>query len=168
MFQRGDQVLYGMHGICRIVDLETKKIGAKAAEYYVLQPIDQSGSRYYVPTQNPNAVAKMRPILTQEELHDMLHSADMGKDAWINDENQRKQRYCSLITSADRAALVQMVHAIHKHKAQLSAAGKKLHSCDENFLRDAEKLLGSEFSLVLNIGHDDVGDYVKSIIEASD
>ena len=166
MFQRGEQVLYGMHGVCEIVDIETKKISGKATEYYVLQPAEQSGSKYYVPTQNQNAVAKMQPILTRDELNDMLHSADIQSDVWIDDENQRKQHYRSLITSGDRVALVRMVHAIHKHKAKLSAAEKRLHLCDENFLRDAEKLLGSEFSLVLNIAYDDVGNYVKGIIDA--
>ena len=168
MFQCKDRVLYGMHGVCEIVNIETKKISGKATEYYVLQPIDQSGSKYYVPTQNQNAVAKMQPILTQEELNDILHSADIHSEIWIDDETQRKQHYCHLISSGDRAALVRMVHAIHKYKEQLSAAGKRLHMCDDNFLRDAEKLLGAEFSLILNIGYNDVGNYVKSIIDGKD
>lgn len=166
MFQLNDRVLYGIHGVCEIVDIETKRIGGKDAEYYVLQPIEQTGSKYYVPTQNQNAVAKMRPVLTQAQLHDLLRSAEIQNDAWIDDENQRKHCYSSLITSGDRVSLVRMVHAIHKRKAQLAAAGRRLHLCDENFLRDAEKVLGSEFSLVLDIAYDDVGNYVKSIIEA--
>lgn len=166
MFQLNDRVLYGMHGVCQIVDIETKRISGKAAEYYVLQPIEQSGSKYYVPTQNQNAVAKMRPVLTREQLEELLHSAEVQNDAWIDDENRRKAQYSALITSGDRVALVRMVHAIHKHKAQLAEAGRRLHLCDENFLRDAQKVLGSEFSLVMNIAQDDVGNYVKSIIEA--
>lgn len=164
MFQCGDRVIYGMHGACEIIGIETKRIGGKNTEYYVLQPMEQSGSKYYVPTQNQNAVAKMRPILTQEELNDLLRSDHIHNDAWIDDEGQRKQRYSSLITSADRAELIRMVHAIHKHKEQLSSSGKKLHLCDENFLRDAERLLGSEFSLVMNIAQHDVGEYVKNMI----
>lgn len=166
MFQCGDQVLYGMHGVCEIVNVETQKISGKAAEYYVLQPMAQSGSKYYVPTQNQNAVAKMRPLLTQEELNALLHSAEIQDDAWIQDENQRKQHYSRLITSGDRTSLVRMVHAIHKHRQQQASTGRKLHLCDENFLRDAEKLLGSEFSLVLNIEYDEVGKYVQSILDA--
>lgn len=165
MFQCGDRILYGMHGVCEIVDIETKRISGKVSEYYVLQPIDQTASKYYVPTQNQAAVAKMRPILTQEEINEILHSADMQNDAWIADENQRKQHYTQLITSGNRAALVRMVHGIHKQKQLLSATGKRLHMCDENFLRDAEKLLGAEFSLVLDIAYSDVGNYVKSILE---
>lgn len=166
MFQRGDQVLYGIHGVCRIVDLETRRIDRKRIEYYVLEPIDQSGARFYVPTQNQAAVAKLRPIITQQELNDLLRSEDAYADAWITDENQRKQHYRDLITSGDRAALIRMVHTLHKHKEEQVAAGRKFHLCDENFLRDAEKLLNSEFSLVLNIHQDEVSSYVQNALRS--
>ena len=109
----------------------------------------------------------MRPILTQAELNSILHSADIHSDAWIDDENRRKQHYRDLITSGNCAALVRMVHAIHKHKEQQHSTGRKLHLCDENFLRDAEKLLGSEISLVLNIDHGDVRNYMQRIFESN-
>ena len=166
MHQRGDQVLYGIHGICNIVDLEMRKIDKKSIEYYVLEPVEQPGTRFYVPTQNPAAVAKLRPIITQEELNDMLRSNDTCADVWIADENQRKQQYRDLITSGDRAALIQMVHTLHRHKEKQAAAGRKFHLCDESFLRDAERLLNAEFSLVLNIDQEDVGRYVQSVIKS--
>ena len=165
MFQCGDRVLYGMHGVCEIVHIETQKINGKATEYYVLQPIEGSDSKYYVPTQNEKAVAKMRPILTEEQLHAMLHSADMQHDAWIEDSNQRKQHYSSSIASGDRAALVRMVHAIHKHKEELSAAGKRLHLCDENFLRDAQRILTTEIAMVMGIPADQVDGFLHSSLE---
>ena len=70
-----------------------------------------------------------------------------------------------MITSGDRTALVGMVHTLHKRKKQQAEQGKKFHLCDENFLRDAEKLLGSEFSVVLSMTRDEVGNYVRSIVD---
>lgn len=164
MFQCGDQVLYGIHGVCKIIDLETRKIDRKMIEYYVLEPVDQVGARFYIPTQNASAVSKLRPIITHNELDALLRSGDACADAWIADENQRKQHYRELITSGDRAALVQMIHTLHKHKEQQATAGRKFHLCDENFLRDAEKLLNTEFSLVLNIPQEEVRNYVQKAI----
>ena len=163
MFQCGDQVLYGIHGICRIIAVERMKLSGKPAEYFVLEPVGQPNAKYYVPTQNQAAVAKLQPILTREELQEILHSASQDKSIWIDDENKRKQQYSSLITSGDRGALVRAAHAIHKHKLQQEANGKKLHLCDENFLRDAERLLSSEFSMVLNITPEEVGQYIQDI-----
>lgn len=165
MFQIGDRVLYGIHGICQILTLEMRKIDRKLIEYYVLEPVDQPGARYYVPTQNEAAVSKLRPIMTQQELGELLSAAAAGEDAWISDENQRKQHYRELINSGDRVALLQMVHSLHKHKEEQAAAGRKFHLCDENFLRDAQKLLESEFSLVLNMDQDKVGTYVQNALK---
>ena len=162
MFQCGDQVLYGIHGVCKIVDIERKKLSGKVSEYYVLEPLDQSSARYYIPTQNEAAVAKLQPVLTPEELHKILHSAATQQDAWTEDENQRKQLYSNLITGADRAALVRMVHAIHKQKGLQTAVGRRLHLCDENFLRDAEKLLISEVSVVMDMDMDTAKKFIRT------
>lgn len=164
MFVRGDWLVYGIHGVCCVLDLETRSVDRKMVEYYVLEPLEQPGARYYVPTQNQAAVAKLRPILTKEELDSLLCSEDTASDAWIADENQRKQRYRELINSTDLVALICMVRTLHRQKAALLASGRKFHLCDENFLRDAEKLLSSEFSQVLSIPPEDVGQYIQNKI----
>ena len=164
MFQQGSFVVYGIHGVCKIVGTEIRRVDRSYIEYYVLEPVKQSEDRYYVPSQNPAAVSKMRPLLSKEQLDALLSSSEVAKDAWIADENQRKQRYRELITSGDRAALLSMVKALHIHKEEQVAQGRRLHLCDENFLRDAENLLGGEFSLVLGIAPSEVGAYIKNKI----
>lgn len=160
MYQTGNLVVYGIHGVCRIVELEERTVDRKRVQYYVLEPLEASGARYLIPTHNEAAVAKLRPVMSREALEEMLRSENVREDAWIADENQRKQHYRELINSGDRAALVRMVSTLHRHKAAQAAAGRKFHLCDDNFLRDAEKLLSSEFSLVLGIEPSQVGNYV--------
>ena len=102
----------------------------------------------------------LRPVLSREELEDLLCSEIVREDAWIAEENARKQYYRTLVNSGDRAALLQMVRTLHLHKKQQEAAGRKFHQCDEGFLRDAQRLIDSEFSLVLGIEPNDVGEYL--------
>jgi len=161
MFQQGEQVVYGIHGVCKVLGLENRMVDRKNLEYYILEPIEQPGTRFYVPTQNQAAVAKLRPILTKGELEDMLSSTVAIKDGWISDENQRKQKYRELINSGDIADLICMVRALRQHKAEQLHSGRKFHLCDENFLRDAEHLLGSELTMVLNIKPNEVGRYIE-------
>lgn len=165
MFQQGDFVVYGMHGVCRILGLEVQRIGRNSVEYYVLEPVKHTGDRYYVPTQNAVAVSKMKPLLNKEQLDELLSSPDAALDVWIADENQRKQKYRELITGGDRVALLSMVRALHIHKENLLAQERRLHLCDVNFLRDAENLLGEEFSLVLGIEPNEVGNYIINAIK---
>ena len=52
MFEINDYVSYGVHGVCRIINKEVKVLNKKRVEYYVLEPLDQSGARLYIPVNN--------------------------------------------------------------------------------------------------------------------
>ena len=160
MYQTGQQVLYGIHGICNIVSIEPMRFGKVKANYYCLQPIAQPDARYYVPVENAAAVAKLRPLMSKEALLELLHSDAVRQDAWIPDENQRKQRYRELINSGDRAKLLSMIYCLHQHKKAQQSAGRKFHLCDENFLHDAERLLNSEFSQVFGLESGQVSGFI--------
>ncbi len=160
MFQTGDQVVYGVHGICTVTGQETRTVDRQVMTYYVLEPKEQGGSRFYIPAHNQAALAKVRPVLSRKELMDLLGSDAVRQDAWISDENQRKQYYRELIGSGDRLALLRMIRSLHKHKNEQLASGRKFHLCDENFLRDAQKLLDGEFACVLEIPQNQVAEFV--------
>lgn len=164
MFQVGDQVVYGIHGICKILDLEERMVDRKKIKYFALEPIEQPGSRFFVPSENPVALAKLRHVISREDLERLLSSTEIRENCWIPDENQRKQRYRELINSSDRVALLRMINTLHQHKIAQAEVGRKFHLCDENFLRDAEKLLNAEFSLVLGIQPVEVEGYILSAL----
>lgn len=162
MFQIGDKVVYGIHGVCCVVDQEERIIDRKQVTYLALEPVGQSGSRYFVPTQNAAAMAKLRHMLSREDLEKMLSSEEVHSAGWIKDENMRKQTYRELVNSGDCIKLMRMVRSLYQHKAAQAAAGRKCHLCDENFLRDAEKLLCSEISIVLEMDYDQAKQYLRS------
>lgn len=151
MYQVGEQVIYGSHGVCEIITREERLIDRKKVLYLVLEPVGQTGSRYYVPEHNTAAMAKMHPMMTRLELDNLIKSETVHADAWIPDENRRKQVYRELIVSGDRVKLMQMVRSLYLKRKNSAESGKKLHLCDENFLRDAEKVLIGEISLVLDL-----------------
>ena len=165
VYQVGQKVIYGIHGVCCITAVEVKCSGKEKKEFYCLEPVEQPGTVFYVPTANPAAVAKLRPILTVAEFEELITTQKERKVIWIEDENQRKQRYRELISQNDRGELISMVSALYRHKRQQEECGRKFHICDENFLRDATRLLSSEFSLVLGISPGEVADYMKKMLE---
>lgn len=165
MFQIGDQVVYGIHGVCRVIGLEERTVDHKRIRYFALEPLDQPGARYFVPSENPAALSKLRHLISREDLENLLASTDIRETCWIDDENQRKQRYRELINCSDRVALLRMINTLHQHKKAQVEAGRKFHLCDENFLRDAEKLLNAEFSLVLGIQPTEVEGYILCTLD---
>lgn len=161
MLQNGDWVVYGVHGVCRVVGTEKQLVNRKRTEYLVLEPMNQNESRFYLPTANPTAMAKLKSVLPAQELKALLISDELQEDVWIKEENLRKQSYRELINSGDRTALLKMVSTLYRYRDAQAAAGKKFHQCDDNFLRDAEKLLSSEIALVLEMTQEDARNYLR-------
>ena len=154
-------MVYGIHGVCRVAGYEKQLVGRKRTEYLVLEPLNQNESRYYLPTANPTAMGKLKSILSAEEMRALLASDEIRQGNWISDENQRKQHYRDLISGGDRVSVLQTVCALYRYRAEQAAAGRKFHQCDDNFLRDAEKLLSSEIALVLDMTPEEARDYLR-------
>lgn len=167
MYSVGDWVVYGVHGVCRVIGTEKQLVNRKRTQFLVLEPLAQSESRFYLPTENPTAMAKLCAVLSREELTALISSDEVRQDAWIHEENQRKQYYRELIGSGDRTALLKMVATLYRYKAMQAAAGRKFHQSDENFLRDAEKLLSSEISLVLELSAEQAREYLRKQLQSA-
>ena len=165
MYEIGNQVLYGIHGVCNITAIERMRFGKEKAKYYCLEPVDQPGAKFYVPVENAAAVSKLRRLLSREELLELLHSEEVRNYPWIADENQRKLRFRELIGSGDRAQLMGMIGALHRHKKAQLEAGRKFHQSDENFLYDAQKLLNAEFALVFGLEPKSVSSFILRELE---
>ena len=86
MYQIGDQVVYGIHGVCRIVDEEKRVVDRKTVTYLVLEPVRQEGARYLVPTNNAAAMAKLRQMLMPDELTELICSPEVREVGWIREE----------------------------------------------------------------------------------
>ena len=162
MFQVGERVVYGIHGVCNIISLEMQKVDGKEVVYLVLEPSAQPGSRYLVPCHNPAAMAKLTKMLTREEMECLICSDAVRKNCWIQDEGDRKQVYRELISSGNREKIMSMVHTLYLHKAEQTAAGRKIHMCDDNFLRDAEKRLISEICAVMEMDADTAKQFLRT------
>ncbi len=164
MFEIGDKVLYGSHGVCSVIGNEEKRIDRKQVQYLILEPVAKDGSRYMVPTQNAVVMSRLQKLLTREEMDALFHSEAVHVNSWNPNENERKQTYRDLLATGKREGLMTMVHTLYGHQAAQQAAGRKCHLCDENFLRDAEKLLGSEVSVVMDLEPMQARQYIREAL----
>ena len=164
MFQVQQKVVYGIHGVCIIQQIQEQIIDYQKKLYYVLVPVERSDTQYLIPVDNEMAVQKLRPLLTKEELICLLSHKAIAEDVWIPEENLRKMRYKELINSGDRPMLLAMVRTLRLHKKRQLEQGRKLHQCDDNFLRDAERLIYAEFSIVLDMSPAEVENYLAQYL----
>lgn len=156
MFNVNDTILYGTHGICKIVDITEQKFNGSTNKYYILQPLHNASSTIYVPLDNEKLLARMRRILSEEEIYELIKAMPDKETSWIENKNERNERFRSILSSGDRSEIIKLIKVIYQHKEELKAIGKKLHASDEQFFREAEKVIYDEFALVLNIRYDQV------------
>ena len=84
---------------------------------------------------------------------------------WIDNENERKKHFSSIIRSGQRADIIAIIKSIYEHSKGLKEKGRKLHACDEISCKDAEKLIYEEFSYVLDIEKKDVQMLISKAIK---
>ena len=91
MYQKDDYVNYGAHGICRIEDIRMMdfQTGGGMQKYYVIRPLNQESATFYLPTDNPKIQERMRPVLTQSEIDDIILSVKNKQMPWIHDRKVR-------------------------------------------------------------------------------
>lgn len=166
MFQINDVIIYGVQGVCKIVDIEKKSINKAKKDYYVLKPINDPASTIYAPTDNEYVLKKMRRLLTKEEIHQLIDSMPDGNSTWISNETERRERYKQILSNGDHRELIQMIKAIYAHKKERESTGKRLHISDEHFFKDAEQILYNEFQYVLELSSkNDLMEYIFQRIE---
>ncbi len=161
MFHVNDTVLYGTEGICVIEDIATRTFDRKTQEYYVLRPVYGNRSTIFVPTQNEKLCAKMRTLLSPEEIHDMIRAMPGVEPLWIENEAARKQAYGEILRGGDRRALVRLMKTLYLHREKLKTTGRKFHASDERFLKEAEKLLYTEVAHVLHLDPGQVPPFIR-------
>ena len=165
MYKVNDTVLYGNEGICQIENIIEKKLTNQSIEYYVLKPVYKDNATVYVPTQNQDLVKKMKKLLSYDEIMDLIQNMPDCPVDWIENDNQRKEKYRVIIRSGDHKQLIQMVKTLYHHKKSLEKTGKKFHVSDEKFMKEAENILYEEFAYVLNIKKEDVIPFICQCIE---
>lgn len=154
MYVINDTVIYATDGICKIIDIAEREFGGKTDVYYILKPIYKDGSTIMVPTSNPVLISRLKKILTPEEAKSLISSIPTEKSAdWIENEKVRKQTYRDVILRGDRVELIKFIKRVYEHKEEQKQIGKKLHSCDEKFLEDAQRMLHEELAKKMPESH---------------
>ena len=161
IFEKDQHVVYGKMGVCRVVDRQLLSFGGNKEEYYILAPTREPRSLVYLPCANEALMARLRPLLTKDEIDDMLSHVTQEDIPWTEDRGERASQFRAIIGGGDRRQIVRLVRCLYAKKQEKAAAGKKLSAADEAFLQDGIRLVEEEFVLALDIPAVQVGDYIR-------
>ena len=157
---KNDYVHYGAYGVCRVEDLRSMRFGPgePLREYYVLRSVDQHGADIYVPADNPALTARMRPVLSREEIDHLLAGCREERLPWVEDRRQRLDAFRDILCRGDERELLLLARCLYQ-KSRETAKG--LSSTDAQILKKAESMIAQAFSFSLHIGTQQVGGYIR-------
>lgn len=165
MFEKGELIMCGGHGVCRVNDIIGNPIDRLdlKRKYYVLEPVFEKASTIYTPVDNDKIV--MRRIMNKEEAEKLIAHIEDIETVWIQEEKRREQTYKEAIRTYDSRSLVQIIKTLYQRRKSRINEGKKVLSSDEQYLHKAEELLYSEMSLALSIPKERVEAYITAAVE---
>lgn len=160
MLNVGETLIYGSSGVCRVEDICVRDCGSGKREYYVLQPVYDTRSTVYVPTDSEKLISHAKALLTRQEVYDMID--DMPEDSfeWIVNDKERGETFRNILEEGSRKDVVKLIRTLDLRKKELSERGKKLRSSDESIMQRAERLLYGEFAWVLGINPSEVTGFI--------
>lgn len=165
MFEKGELIICGGHGVCRVIDITDNPIDRKdrKRKYYLLEPVFEKTSTIYTPVDNEKII--MRRIMNKEEAEKLIAHIREIDVMWVQEEKRREQTYKDALRTYDSRSLMQIIKTLYQRKNMRINEGKKVLSSDEQYLRKAEELLYSEMSLALSIPKDQVGAYIVEAVK---
>ena len=165
MYGKGDYVVYGHNGICRVVDITTPGFSGvdKDKLYYVLEPVDKKGSKIYSPVESKKVF--MRQVMSKEEGEELIDSIPEVDELWIGNEKQREERYKALMLTCEPLEWVKIIKTLYQRAQDRISQGKKITATDERYLKLAEDSLYREMGFVLDRDKEEMPEYIRKRIK---
>ena len=168
MFEKGEYIIYGRNGICKIEDITHLDISGvdKKKLYYVLSTLNAKGSRVYFPVDKKDANA--RKLVTKQEAWKLLDEIRDIPQIWVANEKVREETYKQALNSCDQHQWVSIIKTLHVRRQTRLSQGKKMASTDERYLKLAEEALYSELAFVMDKDKSEMAPLIKEHIEKMD
>lgn len=160
MISCGDIVVYGTNGVCRFNGEVTKKTAFGTSDYFELESLRDRTNKMYLP-KNQELLGKLRRVMTYDEAVSLVDESAKEQIMVVEDDNERKERFSSMLKANDSAMTVRVVRALTLLQKSKCKNGRKLHSADERMLKLAKKMIDDELSYALGIEPDTVPAFVS-------
>lgn len=163
MFEKGDCIVYGTTGVCRVEDIgPIDGISGSDPEkvYYKLKPV-RTGGTIYIPV---DGKVFMRRVMTKQEADHLIHQMPSIDEEVCNSRDQRilNEHYKASLRTHSCEELVKLIKSVYVKNRRLIKNGKKVGKTDLEYRKKAEALLYDELSVSLELPYDQVKKYVES------
>ncbi len=168
MFEKGEYIVYGMTGVCRVSDItEMNMDGLSASKlYYVLEPVGTGASRIITPVEGNKNV--MRRVMTSEEAYDLIDGMPEIDSLNVRDDRQRENCYKEALKTCDCREWVGILKTLYFRKRERLNRGKRMTEVDERYMKKTKENLFGELAIPLGITAAEVERFIISRLGVND
>ena len=129
--------------------------------FYEIQELDEKNIvSFFEDRGEKDKIEKLKSLkITNKKLFDEIKdilSQKTDNEIWIDNKAERCEKIKEIISGGDCMKLVELIRRMHFHSKLQLKKGRRLHITDERFLKEAEKMVCDEVSVVLHIDRNDV------------
>ena len=162
MYQKGDLIMYGNVGVCRVEEVGVPQGLSMTEEgrvYYTLTPVFGSGI-IYIPV---NANVFMRPVITEEQARQLILKIPQIQEEpyYGKDQKGLEQSYRTSMNTHECEDLVQLIKNVYVKSQKLTQNGRKPGKTDLQYKKRAEELLHSELAVALDIPVEEIPQFIE-------
>ncbi|MDW0116533.1 CarD family transcriptional regulator [Sporosarcina thermotolerans] len=165
MYEVGDLVTYGPHGVCKIKDMSEETFGEITKSYYILHPVNQPTLTIYCPVDSD--LSTLKDIVSKEQAKIILECFTKPTGDWIERPTTRYQAFNSILKTSNPLKIAAMANTLTRKEMELESEGKKLGSRDIEILMDIRQVLFKELALALDTTPDEVSKHVEQLISGT-
>ena len=158
MFKTGDLAVYPAHGVGKIERIETKSIGGKKQDFYIMR-ILENDMKILIPINNAEAVG-LRQLIDSGDVprvYEILKTREVSVNGgtW----NRRYREYMEKIKTGSIYELAEVLRDLTVLKGD-----KELSFGERKMLDTARTLLLKELSIVRAIGEEEIEEEVCEML----
>lgn len=162
MFSLNDKVVYPGHGVARISNIVTKRIGGHETSFFELKFLHKDMT-VLVPMDNLASVG-IRRLSSSEHINTILKAlAEPSQrallDVAISNWNKRNKRYQEDIRQGNLEAICKIYRDL-----KCMAQCKELSFGEKMLLQQTEAMIAQEISLVQNVQEDKAVEQLRSMV----
>lgn len=160
MFEIGDYIIYGNHGVCKVIDIGGLDIAGfdKNKKCYTLQPVFSKASTLYTPVDNDKVL--IRKVISNDEAKELINHIPKVPLLWIENDKQREETYKDTLRKHDCMEWVKIIKTLYVRKQERLTEGKKLTFTDEKYLSIAKEYLYGELAIALDRDKDEIEELI--------
>ena len=151
-------IVHKVHGLCEVIDT----VELNESLYYKIKALNEDSLILYCPIDKKNDL--YRPLLTKEEIYDVLNYMKSINDVEFDFSKQRRTRFKELLYSGNIKNIAYLTRVLYLYKEYKGDKNQALGLEDTRMFDTAKRMLIDETSVVFNLTKEESDKFIHDYL----